>query len=269
MRRFGRSAALTLALVSGICLVGGAAPAQAEPIGGLLIIPGSGNDLTAIRLRTSAGCPPQASAYFAKMKGQGFPPDGLVVTASTAAGMSHSFGFDVYLALIMRDFANDNHTTLGGRYDITVFCAHRLTQQSYGEFTGSLEFTSPTHYEALGAAKPAGPPPPPLDLNGDGSLDLNSDRSAADLDGAAQSAETPSVADPPDSAVDGMPPSLPTAKPPTGAGPQPPVVAGGQLSSQSGEPPQQRWPWLVLAASVLLAPVAVVTANRLRTRRVR
>jgi len=139
------------------------APAQADPIGGVIIIPGSGSDLDPIRLRTSAGCPSAANAVYAKMRGHGLPPDGEIVTANTRAGMSHTIGFDIYVALILRDYAMDNHTTLGGRYDIAVYCVNRLTLRSYGEFTGSLEFTSPSHYEALGAAKPAGPPPPPLE----------------------------------------------------------------------------------------------------------
>src|ERR1700742_4345498 len=119
------------------------APASAatEPAGGLIVIPGTGNDLTPIRLRTSAGCPAGANAFYATMKGHGFPPDGQVVTANTKAGMAHSFGFDVYVALIMRDYAQDNHTTLSGRYDITVFCIERLTRHSFGEFAGSLVFT--------------------------------------------------------------------------------------------------------------------------------
>lgn len=277
MRRFVSSAALVLTLASGIWLVDGAVPAraQADPIGGLLIIPGSGNDLTPIRLRTSAGCPAEASAYYARMKGQGFPPDGLVVTANTAAGMSHSFGFDVYLALIMRDFANDNHTTLGGRYDITVFCVHRLTLQSYGEFTGSLEFTSPTYYEALGAAKPTEPPPPPLDLDGDGFLDLNSDGSAADGYVTAPPAGTPPEAGPIPgaaegaSAGEGLPAPTPTAPLPAGDAAQPPVVADTQLSSQPDEAPKPRLPWVILGFAALLTPVAVVTVNRLRRWRAR
>ena len=58
------------------------APASAatEPAGGLIVIPGTGNDLTPLRLRTSAGCPAGANAFYATMKGHGFPPDGQVVT---------------------------------------------------------------------------------------------------------------------------------------------------------------------------------------------
>jgi hypothetical protein len=168
MNRLSRITFL-LTIAVGALVAVAPAPAQADPIGGVIVIPGNGTDLTPVRLRTSAGCPAEASAFYAKMRGHGFPADGQVITANTKAGMSHSIGFDVYVALIMRDFAAQNHTTLGGRYDVTVYCVNRLTLQSYREFTGALEFTSPTTYQALGAARPTGPSLPPRALAGDGS----------------------------------------------------------------------------------------------------
>lgn len=156
---------LVLAAVAAL-LVLAAPQAQAAPIGGLLVVPGESIDLAAIRVRTSGGCPPSADAYYATVHGTGFPADGLVVTANTSAGLSHDAGFDVYFAQTMKDFADDNHTTLGGRYDITVLCIDSFTQVNYGEFTGSMQFATPTSYQALGTAKPTGPPPSPLPLAG-------------------------------------------------------------------------------------------------------
>jgi hypothetical protein len=259
MNRLSR-VALLLTVTVGVLASVAPAPAQAEPIGGLIIIPGSGSDLDTIRLRTSAGCPAKADAYYARMTGQDFPPDGLVVTGNTAAGLSHRFGFDVYLAQIMRDYANENRTILGGRYDITVFCIDSFTTQSYGEFIGSLEFTSPTHYEAVGAAKPTGPPPPPLDLNGDGSA----------LPPAAEPppAATPPVADPPSGATQGQ--QAPTTPPPPEVEPRP-SSAPGQLTSQGDNATGQRSPWLVPVGAVLVillvTLVTVVVANRIRKQR--
>jgi hypothetical protein len=166
-RLFRVAVMVTVAL--GVLVPVAPAAALADQIGGVIVIPGTGTDLDPIRLRTSAGCPVQANAYYAKMRGHDFPPDGQIITAITKAGLSHTIGFDVYVALIMRDYANKSRTTLTGRYDITVYCINRLTLESYGEFTGSLEFTSPTTYEAIGAAKPVGPPPPPRERAADGS----------------------------------------------------------------------------------------------------
>lgn len=254
---------ILLTITLGVLAPVAPASAAADPIGGLLVIPGTGNDLTALRLRTSAGCPAQATAFYARMTGQGFPPDGQIVTTNTRAGMSHDFGFDVYVALIMRDYAHDNHTTLDGRYDITVFCVDRLTLHSYGEFTGSLEFTTPTTYQAIGAARPPEPPPPPLTLAGDGS--------ALPPDVASPPpVEAPSLATPPDPVVAGGPVPAPTEQPPLGVEPQPPSSTG-QLTSERDDTTDQGVPWLVLALAlaggVLVVWVVVTAAGRIRGRR--
>lgn len=222
---------LTLAL--GVLAPTTAPPAQADPIGGLLVIPGSGTNLEPIRLRTSAGCPTQATAYYTTMRGHGFPPDGQTVTSNTQAGLSHKAGFDVYVALVMQDYANENRSTLSGRYDITVYCSDHLTQKSYGEFTGALDFTSPTTYQAIGAAKPVGPPPPPL--ADPGSVGL----------------------------LDPLPPL---------AGQVPAAGAEAQMHSQAGQLTTQRsgltgqgvsWLTLVLVGAVFGALVAVVLSRQI------
>ena len=226
---------LTLAL--GVLVPLTTAPAQADPIGGLIVIPGAGTNLDPIRLRTSSGCPAQATAYYATMRGHGFPIDGQTITSNTEAGLSHRIGFDVYVALVMQDYADANRTTLTGRYDITVYCINRVTQKSFGEFTGSMEFTSPTAYQALGAAKPVGPPPPPL-------------------------------ADP------GSVVALDPASPLTGPAPAPGADPGvpfpvGQLASQRNDVSGQGVPWLVLvlAGAVFGALVAVVMSRQIGKRR--
>jgi hypothetical protein len=233
MNRLARVVVLiTVAL--GVLVPMATAPALADPIGGVIVIPGAGTNLDPLRLRTSAGCPAQANAYYASMHGHGFPPDGQIVTAPIQAGLSHSSGFDVYVALVMRDYADNNHTTLAGRYDITVYCIDQLTQKSYGEFTGSLEFTSPTTYEAIGAAKPVGAPPPALPL--------------AEV-GLARA-----------------PASLPTWAVPADPRFQSPA---GQLASQRNQSTVQGVPWLVLVltGAVLGALVAAVTTKQLGKRR--
>lgn len=250
--------AVLFAVALGVLAVVAPVPARADPIGGVIVIPGSGSDLVAIRVRTTAGCPAQATGYYARMRGRGLPPDGQVVTANTAAGLSRSVGFDVYFAQTMKDFAQVNRATLGGRYDITVLCIDSFTTQSFGEFTGSLEFTSPTHYEALGAAKPTGPVPPPLDLAGDGS--------AVAPDGAAPPAGTPPAADPPSRAAQDQPAPPATAGSTPGVGSPPPSVAD-QLTSERNDATGQGTVWPVLVGAVLVLLVVVVLASRIRKRR--
>lgn len=91
------------------------------------------------------------------MRGHGFPRTG---RSSHHSGHAHRVGFDAgYVAPIMTDYAKQNHTTRRGRHDITVYCINRLSLHNDGEFTSSLECTSPTTSGVLGAAKPTGPPP--------------------------------------------------------------------------------------------------------------
>lgn len=144
--------------LAGLAITGALAlPSSAPATGGLTIYPGKSIDTAPIRVHTSAGCPDQADTYYATAKGHGFPDAGLIVTAPTAAGMSHTAGFDAYFAETLKDFADDNHTTLQGTYDVTVFCIDSFSQNSFAEFNGSLRFTTPTTYEAIGAAMPSAP----------------------------------------------------------------------------------------------------------------
>ncbi len=235
---------ISLAIALGVALSPAPVSAAVDSIGGVTIIPGSGSDLTAIRLRTSAGCPAGADSYNARMKGHGFPADGEVVTSTISAGMSHSSGFDVYFAVTLADFAQLNHAALRGRYDITVSCIDGLTQKSYGEFTGSLQFTTPSHYEAIGTAKPAGAPPPPLPMDG----------------GRVASGATstpPAMATPPHRVPDGEQTAPSTSAPLPGAQP---------VTTISNDGARQSFPWPVLVV-IVLAGFIVIAAVVIRTQK--
>src|SRR5262249_39308426 len=132
----------------------------AVPLGGLLITPGESIDLATFKLKTTAGCPAAADGYNATMRGKGLPANGLIITATTDAGMSHQAAFDVYPALTLRDFAADNNTTFAGDYQITISCVDSFTLESKGDFTGTLRVPEPGKYVAVGAAK--GPDKIPL-----------------------------------------------------------------------------------------------------------
>ncbi|MBB2941078.1 hypothetical protein FB565_000782 [Actinoplanes lutulentus] len=122
--------------------------------GTLVFTPAASIDTAAIVMTTSAGCPAPADSFHAVARGHGFPADGQIVTAPTAAGMSRTSGFDVYFAQTMKDFAADNHTTLTGRYDVSVFCTDGFTGEVFAEFTGALTFTSPTAFVSGAADVP-------------------------------------------------------------------------------------------------------------------
>src|SRR5438045_7090930 len=92
-----------LLVVCGLFLL--SPPAQAAPIGGLIVTPGAGQDVSSIRMHTAAGCPEGADAYYATLRGKGMPQQGQIVISNTDVGMSHTAGFDVFLAQTLRDFA--------------------------------------------------------------------------------------------------------------------------------------------------------------------
>ncbi|MGH3863816.1 hypothetical protein [Actinokineospora sp.] len=140
--------ALALALFIAVSM---APVAAAQPLGGLVITPGESVDAVPVRLRTEGGCPVAATGYLATMRGHGLA-DAVVVSTSDV-GMSHTEGFEVHLAYTLKDFAADNKTELRGRYDITLRCVDMFTQQSFGDFGGSLEFAEPGRYTAIGKAK--------------------------------------------------------------------------------------------------------------------
>ncbi|MDI1465854.1 hypothetical protein QEZ54_33265 [Catellatospora sp. KI3] len=144
-------------LVLALTLLWPGTPAYAERLGGLVVHPGASLDTASIKVVTSRGCPSAADGFYVKVRGHGFPASGLVAVATTDAGLSHTDGFAAYFALTMMDFAADHHTALAGTYDITLSCIDQFTQESKGEFTGSIRFSSPTKYQALGAAMPPSP----------------------------------------------------------------------------------------------------------------
>ena len=145
-------------LATGALLLATPASAGAAPSGTLAFFPSNSIAEAAIKARTSAGCPDQADSYLAVAKGHGFPAAGQIITSPTAAGMSHTDGFDVYFAETMKDFAADNHTTLKGRYDMTVYCVDSFLGTKFAQFTGNLTFSSPTRYKASGPDTMSSPP---------------------------------------------------------------------------------------------------------------
>ncbi len=126
---------------------------KAPAAGTLTFTPGAGIDLAAIKVHTSAGCPAPADGFYAVARGHGFPKDGQLVTAPTAAGMSRAAGFDVYFGQTMADFAKDNKTELRGRYDVTVYCVEQFSGAVHAEYKGALLFSTPDKYQAVGATE--------------------------------------------------------------------------------------------------------------------
>ncbi|MFC7613948.1 hypothetical protein ACFQV2_10680 [Actinokineospora soli] len=152
-----------LGAVAALALLG-AAPAAAEPIGGLVITPGESKGAVPVRLTTSAGCPAQTTGYYATMTGPGLSEE-LVLVSNGDVGLSTTEPFELPVALTFADLAKDNNVVFAGRYTVAVHCIDAFTMDSHGEFTGQLDFkagAAPGSYVAAGKAKGPQQPTRPL-----------------------------------------------------------------------------------------------------------
>ncbi|TCO62424.1 Ig-like domain-containing protein [Actinocrispum wychmicini] len=136
---FGAATAATLAF---------AGTASAGTLGTLNITPATGQDTTAPSVKTSAACPADADAYYAKVFGPGGFAPGLIATPTTDVNLSHTAGFPAQLGLSFKDIAVDNSTTVQpGKYTIEVSCIDAFAQTVKGTFDTSIWFTSTTAYQ--------------------------------------------------------------------------------------------------------------------------
>lgn len=144
-----------------------ALPAEAAPqLGSLTVSPRTGFDTSSITLMTTGPCP-TVSDVIARVYGHGFPSSGKVVvgnTATSAYPRTAGGGYQLPLADTMQGFIDDQpgHESLAGTYRFVVTCRHRIKLQTYGDFSGTLTFTSPRVYRSsasaavAAAAAPAG-----------------------------------------------------------------------------------------------------------------
>ncbi|MCX4801449.1 DUF916 domain-containing protein [Streptomyces sp. NBC_01214] len=166
-RRDAAGAAVLVAAV--VTLAAAALPgaaAEAAQAGTAVINPATGTDTTSVDLATSAACPAPATNVLVKVTGKGFPAEGKNVVGNSPIstyGQAPSGGIVIPLTMTMRDYANEaGFTTLEGRYDLTVVCRKAFGSETYGDFTGSMWFTSNTEYRTTdpGGAQPTPTPTP-------------------------------------------------------------------------------------------------------------
>jgi hypothetical protein len=139
--------AAAMALVAtGAVLIGAPTAANAATIGALTINPATGNDQSSIALNTSALCTGGTNLQ-ATLNGGGFA--NINVTANVSqSSVSNGTGYTINLVDTMRGFAQANSiTTLGGKYDFTLTCKNAFGATTFGDFTGSIWFTSNTLYQ--------------------------------------------------------------------------------------------------------------------------
>lgn len=159
--------ASALAAVTLLAPLASVRPAAAtSQLGSLAVSPRTGFDTSSVTLMTTGPCP-TGSNVIARVFGHGFPSTGKVVvgnTATSAYPRTAGGGYQLPLVDTMQGFIDDQpgHVSLAGTYRFVVSCRHRIKLQTYGDFSGTLTFTSPRAYTSstsaavAAAAAPAG-----------------------------------------------------------------------------------------------------------------
>jgi hypothetical protein len=153
-----------LFLVPGTLVVGSAR--AAEPAGELSFDPPTGLDSYSLSVVSSGVCTDsRATNLQLRVSGAGFP-DNTNVTPNLNKAVypidPRTGGYDVSLQDTMQAFASRQSppAVLSGRYTFTLICRRPFGETSFGSYSGTLTFATPTHYQAVGAASTVVPPTP-------------------------------------------------------------------------------------------------------------
>ncbi|WP_051813863.1 Ig-like domain-containing protein [Kitasatospora sp. MBT63] len=143
--------AATVLAAGSITLLGSAAAyADTVPvIGTLSVNPATGADDELMNVVSSGSCNGGTNLQLLVF-GQGFPTDGYGVTPNVAQSVYSPDAqgrLSVPLSDTMRSFAQKNgFSTLSGQYEFHLRCRAKIGATYFGDFVGSVWFTSPTAY---------------------------------------------------------------------------------------------------------------------------
>ncbi|MEV8095476.1 Ig-like domain-containing protein [Kitasatospora sp. NPDC085879] len=164
MSRIPRAVALGAAtvLAAGAVTVLSTATAYADAasptIGTLTPNPATGADDELMSVVSSGTCPGGTNLQVLVF-GQGFPTDGYGVSLNQAQSVfppDAQGRMTVPLNDTMRSFAQKNgFSTLSGQYDFHLRCRAKVGTTYFGDFVGSVWFTSPTAYTSTDPNAPA------------------------------------------------------------------------------------------------------------------
>jgi hypothetical protein len=151
--KLSRALAGGLASLVAACAAGliAAPAAHAAEIGTLTFNPATGTDTTGISVTTSGACPDEATNVIVSVTGSGFPAEGQTVVGNASKEIyptTGDGGMIVPLTQTMRDYAKDaGFNELKGEYAFKVTCRLAFGTSNFGDYTGSIWFTSNTTYQ--------------------------------------------------------------------------------------------------------------------------
>jgi hypothetical protein len=150
-----------LALMAAGAAVLMAAPASAaDSPAELTFTPTTGKDVTYPVVHTAAGCPADSDSYWVTVTGPGLFATPQLLVPPGDVDFSHDSGFDVQIAVTMKDAAE----ALGlsavpvGDYQVTLNCVISFPGDVKKTYGGVMHFATETDYTTGPAASPSGSP---------------------------------------------------------------------------------------------------------------
>ncbi|WP_052432739.1 Ig-like domain-containing protein [Streptacidiphilus carbonis] len=154
-KRIALGTATLLAAGSMAMIAAPAAHADDTVLGTLTATPATGADNDGMSFSTSGACNSGADYVQIYVTGEGFTtatnvtPNQAISTLPTTANGGYIFA----LVDTMRQDAQDaGIAALSGKYDFTMVCRNAFGATHYGDFTGSIWFTTPTTYQSTDPA---------------------------------------------------------------------------------------------------------------------
>jgi hypothetical protein len=117
--------------------------ASAAELGGLAFTPSKGSAETLMTLTTERGCTEGAAVVTALMAGPGMPSGGQVIFGPSALELSTTSPMVLPVSNAFVVFAQDNATTLDGKYTVTVQCLDAQAATVLDSFDSTMTWEMP------------------------------------------------------------------------------------------------------------------------------
>jgi hypothetical protein len=119
------------------------APVYAADLGGIDVVPTTGNALSLISIVTERGCSEPAERVSAVLKGKGLPAEGQIIVAPNEVLFSTTRPMELPLSNAFVVYADRNGTALSGKYTVTVRCTDRIGVNVIDEFSTTMTWKTP------------------------------------------------------------------------------------------------------------------------------
>lgn len=131
------------AVLVSAALISPLAPARADTLGGVDVVPAKGNAETLVSVVTERGCVEPAKRVSAVLYGKGLPAKGQVVVTPSEFLLSTTRPMELPLSNAFVVYAERNSTGLQGTYQLKVLCTDRIGIKVLDEFSTTMSWRTP------------------------------------------------------------------------------------------------------------------------------